>query len=185
MGLDGSEGQAGGFRNLAVGQAIDQRHLQHAPFVVTQSAHHDADAFRFLLKLDGVRSYPRAHRRLVVDRRCIDGPAPLAMPVDQPPLGDRRDEGRFRSHLRIKTSGTAPDFQERLLNGILGIGVPGIRMFTPAARFGLHYYPGGLRRYVARLLRFPDIHGDVSAADAADSGTGRRCLAIGTYVRAQ
>lgn len=33
----------------------------------------------------------------------------------------------------------------------LRIGVPGIRMFVPAARFGLHYYPGGLRRYVTRL----------------------------------
>ncbi len=28
------------------------------------------------------------------------------------------------------------------------IGVAGARMFMPAARFGLHYYPGGLRRYV-------------------------------------
>lgn len=33
----------------------------------------------------------------------------------------------------------------------LRIGVPGIRMFVPAARFGLHYYPGGLRRFVTRL----------------------------------
>jgi len=31
------------------------------------------------------------------------------------------------------------------------IGVPAARMFMPAARFGLHYYPGGLRRYVAAL----------------------------------
>lgn len=31
------------------------------------------------------------------------------------------------------------------------IGVAGSRMFMPAARFGLHYYPGGLRRFVARL----------------------------------
>lgn len=31
------------------------------------------------------------------------------------------------------------------------IGVNGIRMFVPAARFGLHYYPGGLRRFVTRL----------------------------------
>jgi enoyl-CoA hydratase/carnithine racemase len=31
------------------------------------------------------------------------------------------------------------------------IGVQGIRMFVPAARFGLHYYPGGLRRFVTRL----------------------------------
>jgi enoyl-CoA hydratase/carnithine racemase len=31
------------------------------------------------------------------------------------------------------------------------IGVAGTRMFMPAARFGLHYYPGGLRRYVAAL----------------------------------
>ena len=31
------------------------------------------------------------------------------------------------------------------------IGVSGTRMFMPAARFGLHYYPGGLRRYVSTL----------------------------------
>jgi enoyl-CoA hydratase/carnithine racemase len=31
------------------------------------------------------------------------------------------------------------------------IGIPGMRMFMPAARFALHYYPGGMRRYVTRL----------------------------------
>ena len=31
------------------------------------------------------------------------------------------------------------------------IGVHGARMFMPAAKFGLHYYPGGLRRYVTVL----------------------------------
>jgi enoyl-CoA hydratase/carnithine racemase len=31
------------------------------------------------------------------------------------------------------------------------LGVRGSRMFMPAARFGLHYYPGGLRRAVAAL----------------------------------
>jgi enoyl-CoA hydratase/carnithine racemase len=31
------------------------------------------------------------------------------------------------------------------------LGVTGTRMFMPAARFGLHYYPGGLRRYVCAL----------------------------------
>ncbi|HYG43896.1 MAG TPA: enoyl-CoA hydratase/isomerase family protein [Bordetella sp.] len=31
------------------------------------------------------------------------------------------------------------------------IGVRGSRLFMPAAKFGLHYYPGGLRRYVANL----------------------------------
>ena len=31
------------------------------------------------------------------------------------------------------------------------IGVQGMRMFMPAARLGLHYYEGGLRRYVTRL----------------------------------
>jgi enoyl-CoA hydratase/carnithine racemase len=33
----------------------------------------------------------------------------------------------------------------------LRIGVSGTRMFMPAARFGLHYYPGGLRRYVTAV----------------------------------
>ncbi|MES2538061.1 MAG: enoyl-CoA hydratase/isomerase family protein [Pseudomonadota bacterium] len=31
------------------------------------------------------------------------------------------------------------------------IGVKGMRMFVPAARFGLHYYPGGIRRFTTRL----------------------------------
>jgi enoyl-CoA hydratase/carnithine racemase len=31
------------------------------------------------------------------------------------------------------------------------IGVKGSRMFMPAAKFGLHYYPGGIRRYITRL----------------------------------
>ncbi|MGH1361156.1 MAG: enoyl-CoA hydratase/isomerase family protein [Burkholderiaceae bacterium] len=34
------------------------------------------------------------------------------------------------------------------------LGVPGIRLFMPAAKFGLHYYPDGLRRYV-NLLGLP------------------------------
>jgi enoyl-CoA hydratase/carnithine racemase len=33
----------------------------------------------------------------------------------------------------------------------LRLGIPGMRMFMPASRFALHYYPGGLRRYVNRL----------------------------------
>lgn len=31
------------------------------------------------------------------------------------------------------------------------IGIEGTRMFMPAAKFGLHYYPGGIRRYVTTL----------------------------------
>jgi enoyl-CoA hydratase/carnithine racemase len=31
------------------------------------------------------------------------------------------------------------------------IGVQGSRMFMPAARFGLHYHPGGLRRFVTQI----------------------------------
>lgn len=33
----------------------------------------------------------------------------------------------------------------------LRIGSPALEMFMPAARFGLHYYPGGIRRYFQRL----------------------------------
>ena len=31
------------------------------------------------------------------------------------------------------------------------LGVTGMRFFMPAARFGLHYYPGGLRRYTQKV----------------------------------
>ncbi len=31
------------------------------------------------------------------------------------------------------------------------IGVKGMKFFMPAARFGLHYYPGGLRRYTQKV----------------------------------
>ncbi|MFZ4756583.1 MAG: enoyl-CoA hydratase/isomerase family protein [Burkholderiaceae bacterium] len=33
----------------------------------------------------------------------------------------------------------------------LRVGVPASRMFMPAVRLGLHYYPSGLRRFVTRL----------------------------------
>jgi enoyl-CoA hydratase/carnithine racemase len=33
----------------------------------------------------------------------------------------------------------------------LRVGVAGMRLVMPAARIGLHYYPGGLRRFVERL----------------------------------
>ncbi len=33
----------------------------------------------------------------------------------------------------------------------LRIGTPGLKMFVPAAAFGLHFYAGGMRRYVTRL----------------------------------
>lgn len=33
----------------------------------------------------------------------------------------------------------------------LRLGTLGLKMFMPAAKIGLHYYPGGLRRYVSRL----------------------------------
>lgn len=31
------------------------------------------------------------------------------------------------------------------------IGTPQANMFMPAVRFGLHFYPGGMRRYISRL----------------------------------
>ncbi len=31
------------------------------------------------------------------------------------------------------------------------IGVTGMSMFMPAAKLGLHYYPGGMQRYISRL----------------------------------
>ena len=31
------------------------------------------------------------------------------------------------------------------------LGVRGMRFFMPAARFGLHYYPSGLRRYTQKV----------------------------------
>jgi enoyl-CoA hydratase len=31
------------------------------------------------------------------------------------------------------------------------VGVQGMAMFMPAAKLGLHYYPGGMQRYVSRL----------------------------------
>ena len=31
------------------------------------------------------------------------------------------------------------------------IGVAGMSMFMPAAKLGLHYYPGGMQRYISRL----------------------------------
>ena len=53
----------------------------------------------------------------------------------------------------------------------LRIGVRGSRMLMPASRFGLHYYPGGLRRYVGTL--------GLAAAKKLDPRIGERARAQG------
>lgn len=52
------------------------------------------------------------------------------------------------SRLQGGVYGGSTDFA---LTADFRIGVTGMEMFMPAARLGVHYYPGGLERYVSRL----------------------------------
>ena len=91
--------------------------------------------------------------------------------------GKSFSSGFFIQHIGVKEDSATPGFDlmtdrmERVrvptiaaLNGgvyggstdlALGcdfrIGVHGMSMFMPAAKLGLHYYPGGMQRYVSRL----------------------------------
>ncbi len=108
-----------------VGQAVDERQFEHSPLVGTQASHHDANPFGLLLKLESLCARLGNPRRLVVQRRRVNGSTAFAVPIDQPPLGDGGDKGRLGRQLRVKPRGTAPNLQQRLLNGIFRIGVTG------------------------------------------------------------
>jgi enoyl-CoA hydratase/carnithine racemase len=55
------------------------------------------------------------------------------------------------------------------------IGVAGLQMRMPAAQLGLHYYPGGLRRYVSRL----GVVASKRAFLGADTFSDQELLAMG------
>jgi enoyl-CoA hydratase len=63
---------------------------------------------------------------------------------------DRFERLRVPSICRLQGGvyGGSTDFA---LTADFRIGVTGMEMFMPAARLGVHYYPGGLERYVSRL----------------------------------
>ena len=63
------------------------------------------------------------------------------------------------------------------------LGVRGMKFFMPAARFGLHYYPGGLRRYTQKVSPSFAKRAFLLSEDFSDDGiAGRRLsrLAGGT-----
>ncbi len=81
------------------------------------------------------------------------------------PAGERRDEGSDDSFEKVMDRIEAMRMPTlcALNGGVYGgatdlalacdfrLGVKGMRFFMPAARFGLHYYPGGLRRYTQKV----------------------------------
>jgi enoyl-CoA hydratase/carnithine racemase len=63
---------------------------------------------------------------------------------------DRFERVRVPSIARLQ-GGVYGGATDLALTADFRIGVTGMEMFMPAARLGVHYYPGGLRRYVSRL----------------------------------
>ncbi len=65
-------------------------------------------------------------------------------------LTDRLDQVRVPTICRLN-GGVYGGATDLALTCDFRIGHTGIEMFMPAARLGVHYYEGGLRRYVSRL----------------------------------
>lgn len=65
-------------------------------------------------------------------------------------LVDRFEALRVPSICRLQ-GGVYGGSTDLALTADFRIGVTTMEMFMPAARLGVHYYPGGLRRYVSRL----------------------------------
>jgi enoyl-CoA hydratase/carnithine racemase len=63
---------------------------------------------------------------------------------------DRFEKLRVPTIMRLQ-GGVYGGSTDLALTADFRIGVTGMEMFMPAARLGVHYYPGGLRRYVSRL----------------------------------
>ncbi len=83
------------------------------------------------------------------------------------PAGERKDEGGDNTFevvmdrietMRMPTlcalnGGVYGGATDLALACDFRLGVKGMRFFMPAARFGLHYYPSGLRRYTQKVSR--------------------------------
>ncbi len=81
------------------------------------------------------------------------------------PAGERKDEGSEDSFEKVMDRIEAMRMPTlcALNGGVYGgatdlalacdfrLGVKGMRFFMPAARFGLHYYPSGIRRYTQKV----------------------------------
>lgn len=65
-------------------------------------------------------------------------------------LVDRFEALRVPTIMRLQ-GGVYGGATDLALTADFRVGVTGMEMFMPAARLGVHYYPGGLRRYVSRL----------------------------------
>ena len=63
---------------------------------------------------------------------------------------DRFEKLRIPTIMRLQ-GGVYGGSTDLALTADFRVGVTGMEMFMPAARLGVHYYPGGLRRYVSRL----------------------------------
>ena len=144
------------------GAPLARREADWLEVTLNRPAQHNridpADIDALLALLEPLRAYPGATRGLLItgagERSFSSGYTLQALETR---LDDRLEQ-------LFDTLETLPFVTIAALNGsITGgatdlalccdirIGVPGIRMYVPAARLGIHYYSGGLRRYVTRL----------------------------------
>lgn len=144
--------------------------IEHADGVITvtldRAAQHnrldpaDIDALAVMLGdvRDELRTNPAAHRALVLRG---SGTRTFCSGFTLDAIGDQLDD-RFERMLDALEALPIPTIAA-IQGGVYGggtdlalccdirLGVQEARMFMPAARFAIHYYSGGLRRYVRNL----------------------------------
>ena len=76
--------------------------------------------------------------------------APTAAPLTFEDVANRLDDLAMPTICRLN-GGVYGGSTDMALACDFRIGIDTMEMFMPAARLGLHYYPGGIERYVARL----------------------------------
>ena len=76
--------------------------------------------------------------------------APTSAPLTFEDVANRLDDLAMPTICRLN-GGVYGGSTDMALACDFRIGIDTIEMFMPAARLGLHYYPGGIERYVSRL----------------------------------
>jgi enoyl-CoA hydratase/carnithine racemase len=85
-----------------------------------------------------------------IAERVSDAPAPAATGPSFEAVANRLEDLAMPTICRLN-GGVYGGSTDLALACDFRIGIDTMEMFMPAARLGLHYYPGGIRRYVSRL----------------------------------
>ena len=121
MRLDGAQRHTQPLTHSRLRKALSERHLEHLPLLGPQQAHEPAHVLSLVMHVDRIGGRGQWHLSVFLESRAWGPPGLTAVPVDQPPPGNHRDERRLGRACRIEPTGVLPHIDEDLLDRLFRI----------------------------------------------------------------